>query len=134
MDSIFSISQSALSAQGARMTDIASNLANIDSIQVPGNPAYRALEPVFETMTGTGDTPEGVRLAGTVESNAPLRKVYDPGNPYADPSGYITKSNVSETQQMIDMISASNQISASEAVMQNHLNTEQNMISAMPSE
>ena len=49
----------------------------------------------------------GVRVAGIVQSQAPLRSRYAPGNPLADKNGYIHLPNVSVIEQMADMISAS---------------------------
>jgi flagellar basal-body rod protein FlgC len=48
MTDIFSIVGSALDAQNARMSVIASNLANADSVTPPGGTPYRAHEVVFQ--------------------------------------------------------------------------------------
>src|SRR5271156_3510307 len=128
---IFSIVGSALEAQNTRMGAIASNLANVDSITPPGGTPYRAHEVVFEAApvagdTGSGDTDSsdatspdlGVSVVGTVQSNATLKTQYDPSSPYANAQGYVTGSNVSQADEMVDLIDSSNSYSASVAVLQ----------------
>ena len=123
---IFSIVGSALDAQNARMGAIASNLANVDSIAPPGGEPYRAHEVVFEAAPvaagetdGFGDGPSetaapdlGVSVAGTVQSNAAPVQTYDPGSPDADAKGYVTGSNVSQVNEMVNLIDSSNSYSA----------------------
>jgi flagellar basal-body rod protein FlgC len=48
----------------------------------------------------------GVRVAGVVESAAPLRTSYEPGNKLADANGYVTMPNVNPVEEMVNMISA----------------------------
>jgi flagellar basal-body rod protein FlgC len=137
---IFSIVGSALDAQNARMGAIASNLANADSITPPGGTPYRAHEVVFEAAPvdaapgqtgGTDATPDlGVAVAGTVVSNAPPSKSYDPGSPYADAQGYVTGTNVSQVGQMVDLIDSSNSYAASVAVLQQASRIDQQMLSS----
>jgi flagellar basal-body rod protein FlgC len=49
----------------------------------------------------------GVRMAGVVESPAPLTQEYAPHHPMADAQGYIYRPNVSPVEEMANMISAS---------------------------
>jgi flagellar basal-body rod protein FlgC len=153
MADIFSIVGSALAAQNMRMSVIASNLANADSVTPPGGTSYRAHEVVFQgaplddsgdeeaddgeiatdgTDAGSAsDTSDlGVRIAGTVLSNAAPAQNYDPGNPYADANGYVTGSNVSQVGQMVDLIDASNSYAASVAVLQQAGRVDQQMLSS----
>ena len=151
MADIFSIVGSALTAQNARLSVIASNLANADSLALPGQSPYRAHEVVFqaapvgssdETLATSGNiasdggngsaaAPDlGVQVAGTVLSNAPPVQNYDPTSPYADSSGYVTGSNVSQVGQMVDLINASSSYAASVAVLQQSTRLDQQMISS----
>ena len=50
----------------------------------------------------------GVRIAEVVESEREFSKVYDPTNPLADETGYVTYSNVDTTEEMVDLMAASN--------------------------
>jgi len=137
---IFSIVGSALSAQNARMGAIASNLANVDSITPPGGIPYRAHEVVFTAEPDNvadgavgdsdNDAGAGVAMSGTVLSNAPLKREYEPGSPYADSSGYITGSNVSQVGQMVDLIDSSNNYAADIAVLQQSSRIDQQMLSS----
>jgi len=108
---IFDISGSALTAQAVRLNVIASNLANVDSVSSSLNKTYRARQPVFETVyhdvMQQEATNVGVRVAGIVESNAPLRKEYRPAHPAANDEGYIFLPNVNAMEEMANMISAS---------------------------
>jgi flagellar basal-body rod protein FlgC len=153
MADIFSIVASALDAQNTRMSVIASNLANVDSVTPPGGTSYRAHEVVFQPAplddsdnedaddgeiatdgTETGEEPApsalGVSVAGTVLSNAAPAQTYDPGNPYADANGYVTGSNVSQVGQMVDLIDSSNSYAASVAVLQQAGRVDQQMLSS----
>jgi flagellar basal-body rod protein FlgC len=144
MPEIFSIVGSALNAQDARMGVIAANLANVDSITPAGGTPYRAHEVVFEAgqvadgETGqlaangaadSGDT--GVTVAGTVLSNAPPKQTYDPSSPFANAKGYVTGSNVSQADQMVDLIDSSSSYSASVAVLQQATRVDQQLISSL---
>lgn len=135
---IFSIAGSALNAQDMRMAAIAANLANVDSVTKPGEQPYRAHELVFQAAqpadgddTDDGNAPApGVQVVDTVQSNAQPARSYDPGNPYADASGYVTGSNVSQVDEMVNMIDSSNAYSASVAMMQQASRLDQQMISS----
>ena len=49
----------------------------------------------------------GVEVKGIVESQAPLQREYNPAHPMADKDGFIYRSNVSQVEEMADMMSAS---------------------------
>jgi flagellar basal-body rod protein FlgC len=109
---IFDISGSAVSAQSQRLNVVASNLANADTVAGPDGTAYKARQVVFQTtlMGAAGidrDTSAGVTVSTVSESQAPGRRVHDPKHPSADAEGYVTYSNVSAVDEMVNMISAS---------------------------
>ncbi|MCF6324243.1 MAG: flagellar basal body rod protein FlgC [Gammaproteobacteria bacterium] len=106
--SVFNISSSAMNAQSVRLNATASNLANSESVSSSEADAYRARQPVFETVINhlTGEV-SGVNVTGVVKSEAPIMKQYSPGNPMADKEGYIYRSNVNAMEEMANMISAS---------------------------
>ena len=54
-----------------------------------------------------GGATAGVRVDGIVESQAALRKEYNPDHPMADEDGYIHMPNVNVIEEMANMISAS---------------------------
>ena len=142
-EGIFSIVGSALNAQDIRMGAISSNLANASSVAAPGQQPYRAHELVFQAQPmvdseydgdgpgGASDaTALGVQVVATVQSNAPPTRKYDPGNPYADSTGYVTSSNVSPVDEMVNMIDSSNSYSACVAMLQQASRIDQQMISS----
>ena len=114
---VFDIAGSGMSAQSLRLNVTASNIANADSASSSINQTYRAREPVFAAVlnsqtgggfdTGTNGQTAGVRVLGVVQSNAPLRKEYQPNNPLADKQGYVHLPNVNLVEEMANMISAS---------------------------
>ena len=108
---IFDIAGSAMSAQSARLSTTASNLANANTVASSAATAYRSRQPVFQTVMSTSEgidpSSAGVRVAGIVESTAEPAKVQEPGNPLADENGYIYMSNVNPVDELVNMISAS---------------------------
>ena len=109
---VFDIAGSAMSAQTTRMNVTASNMANADSLSSSSGETYRARHPVFATvlqrrMGGSTSPASGVRVAGIVESDAPLRREYRPDHPLSDEEGYVFAPNVNTVEEMANMISAS---------------------------
>jgi flagellar basal-body rod protein FlgC len=113
MSRIFDIAGSAVSAQSQRLNVVASNLANADTVAGPDGKPYKARQVVFQTelMGAAGalgsQASAGVRVTNVVESDTPGRRVHDPKHPAADDQGYVTFSNVSSVEEMVNMISAS---------------------------
>ncbi len=110
---IFDVAGSAVSAQSQRLNVVASNLANVDTVAGPGGQAYKARQVVFQTefMNAGGrlgtDSAAGVRVSTVREDDSPGRRVHDPKHPAADAEGYVTYSNVSAVEEMVNMMSAS---------------------------
>ena len=106
---IFTIAGSSLHAQAVRLNTTASNLANADSASSSTGTTYRARHPVFAPLLGDDgdDAAAGVEVLGIVESQAPLRREYQPGHPLANQEGYVFMPNVDPIEEMADMISAS---------------------------
>lgn len=116
------VSATGLAAQRLRMDVIANNLANADSTtgvgqayrrkvvvmqEAAGGPQFRLPDPTGGSMAGgAGRDLHGVDVTQVAEDTSSLRKVYDPGNPLADASGYVTKPNVNPVTEMVDMVAA----------------------------
>ena len=107
MFKIFDVSGSAASAQTQRLNVVASNLANADTVAGPDGKAYKARQVVFQTLMMGEATSAGVQVSDVIESGDPGRRVLDPKHPQADGDGYVTYSNVSPIEEMVNMISAS---------------------------
>jgi flagellar basal-body rod protein FlgC len=104
---VFSISGSAVSAQSKRLNVVASNMANADSVAGPDGQAYKARQVSFEAQALPGTGVAGVRVSGITEDQSPGRRIHEPNHPMADAEGYVTHSNVSVVDEMVNMISAS---------------------------
>ncbi len=109
---IFDVSGTALHAQTLRLNTTASNMANANTASSSIDKTYRARHPVFAPMLQDFQEQEegvgvGVKVLGIVESNAPIKREYNPNHPLADGEGYISLPNVNIAEEMADMISAS---------------------------
>ncbi|MBB5607314.1 MULTISPECIES: flagellar basal body rod protein FlgC [unclassified Janthinobacterium] len=105
---ISKIAGSAMAAQTVRLNTVASNLANADSVAGSEGETYRARKPVFTTvMDGSGNAGGQVQVMDVVESDEPLRRVYEPGHPMANADGMVFYPNVNQVAEMTDMMSAS---------------------------
>jgi flagellar basal-body rod protein FlgC len=72
---------------------------------------------VFAATPMAGTAAQGVRVTQVVESAAPMRMVYDPKSPAANPDGYVTMPNVNVVEEMTNMISASRAYQTNAEVM-----------------
>ena len=133
----FNISAAGLSAQRKKMNSIASNLANAETTKTSeGKPYQRKVVTfkakaahVFSTvlqqngmkmtttqpghlsgedlaMTQDEVVPAGIDAVET-DDPAPAQMVYDPGNPDANPQGYVATPNVNVVTEMVNMITTS---------------------------
>ena len=114
---IFDVAGSAMQAQSVRLSTVASNLANAESIAGPDGKPYRAKQVVFEAAPVAGTAAQGVRVKQVVEDASPGRLVYDPRSPAANEQGYVTMPNVSAVDEMVNMISASRSYQTNVEVM-----------------
>ena len=126
LDKVFEISGSAISAQSQRLNVVASNLANAESVAGPDGKAYRARQVISQTLPvgeqngmqgAQGAATAGVQVAGIVEDQSPMRKVYNPEHPMAAEDGYVEMPNVNVVEEMVNMISASRSYQTNVEVM-----------------
>ncbi|GAB3094027.1 flagellar basal body rod protein FlgC [Lysobacter terrae] len=105
---IFDVAGSAMNAQSVRLSTVASNLANADSVSGDPNTVFRAKQPVFSAEPVAGNPAlAGVQVTQVTESAAAPLKRYEPGHPLADAQGYVYAPDVDPVAQMVDLISAS---------------------------
>lgn len=114
---VFNVASSALTAQSLRLNAVASNLANADSVAGPDGQPYRAKQVVFEATPVSGTAAQGVKVRQVIEDPSPGRTIYDPKNPAANKDGYVTMSNVSAVDEMVNMLSASRSYQTNAEVM-----------------
>ena len=129
LDSMY-IGSNALKAHGNRLDIHAKNIANIDT------PNYVRKIPVLNTIKGdsfgailnnmqdgtfglgiNGGLQGGVSYGGIVEDPTPGERIYKPGHPDADGSGYIRSSNVNAMVDIADAMMAQRAYEANLAVM-----------------
>lgn len=120
VEATIGIANSALTAQSQRITLIAQNLANADSINSPDGGPYQRRMAIFEPQQlGEGDAAgTGVRVAQVVKDNAPAHEVFDPSNPFADENGVVKTPNVNPVYEMVDMMQATRSYQANLSVIQ----------------
>ncbi|MBV9840468.1 MAG: flagellar basal body rod protein FlgC [Sphingomonadaceae bacterium] len=115
--SVFDIAGRAMSAQLVRLNTTASNLANAGSVSSSADTAYRALKPVFQTVS---DQPgvATVDVSSVVNSDAQPTKRHDPSNPLADKDGNVWEAGVDSSAELVEMIEASRQYQNNVQVME----------------
>ncbi len=106
---------SALTAERFRADVALQNMANANTVAPPDETPYRRRQVIFQERPLSFDdeltkaiNSGGVRVANVVDSNRDFKVAYDPTHPYADEDGYIHYSNVDTTEEMIDLMAASN--------------------------
>ena len=105
---IFDVAGSALQAQSVRMSTIASNLSNADSLAGSPEAVYKPLEPIFQAVTSRQDPRlTGVQVKEITQSEAPPLQRYEPDHPLADAQGYVYSPNIDPVAQMVNLISTS---------------------------
>ncbi len=115
--SIFEISGRAMAAQLVRLNTTASNLANAGSVAGSEAAAFRALKPVFRTVTAAnGEATVAVDRIAT--STASPTKRHDPAHPLADRNGDVWEAAVDSAAEMVEMIETSRQYQNNVQVLQ----------------
>lgn len=135
--SIFSslrISASGLAAQRLRMDLISNNVANAETTRTAEGGAFRRQQvlfsprvngrvPFFSLLRGDaarGTVPglevEGIQPVAIFDDAAPMRMVFDPSHPDANPDGYVEYPNVNVVTEMTDMLSATRSYEANVTV------------------
>jgi flagellar basal-body rod protein FlgC len=110
IQAILNVASSALTAQSLRISLIAQNLANADSVASPGGGPYQRRMPVFAAIPLQGEDGVeglGVKVAGVLRDQAPPKMTYDPSNPLADASGNVKEPSINPVLEMVDMLQAS---------------------------
>lgn len=117
---IFDVAGSAMNAQSVRLSTIASNLANADSVSGDPDAVFRAKQPVFSAQPVASDPAlTGVQVETVQDSQAAPVRRYEPGHPLADAQGYVYAPDIDPVAQMVDLISASRSYQANVEVFNN---------------
>ncbi len=116
--SIFDISGRAMAAQLVRLNTTASNLANANSVSTTKDGAFRALKPVFRTVSGGAEGLATVQVSQVVSSQTDPTKRHDPGNPLADKNGDVWDAGVDQAAEMVEMMETARQYQNNVQVLQ----------------
>ena len=108
------ISASGLAAERLRMEVIANNIANAYTTRTAKGGPYRRQQVIFETAQDMatnaafeGAGLSGVQVVGVAPDLSELPRLYQPGHPDADASGFVSMPNVKPANEMVDLITAS---------------------------
>jgi len=123
MDPLFqsmAVSASGLTAERFRMSVIANNLANVDTMSTPGGGPFQRQEAIVAERGGDGtalpiaaaeatfggSVGAGVEVVGVTTDQTAGPQRYDPGNPMANADGYVLEPNTSSITEMVDLMGA----------------------------
>ncbi len=113
---------SALTAERYRTDIIMQNISNQGTVAKTEEDVYQRQQVIFEERPLTfkdelDKASGGVRVAEVVENDREPKRVYDPTHPYADEDGYVLYPNVDSTEEMVDLLAASNAYDANLTVL-----------------
>jgi flagellar basal-body rod protein FlgC len=111
------IAVSGMRAQGQNMEVISSNIANARTADAGQGQPYRRLETILRAQN---EGVSGVVVDQIVPDRNAMQRVYEPGNPRADASGYITMPNVHVPVEMMNLTVASRSYQANAAVLKRY--------------
>lgn len=98
---------SGLRAELARSEVVAANLANANDTGTVDDPPYARRMVTFQEVladAGGGPVAMGVQLEEVFEdTDTPPRRIFDPGHPQADASGWVLGSNVDMFKELVDL-------------------------------
>lgn len=100
---VFDIAGRAMSAQLVRLNATASNMANAGSVTGSEASAYRAIKPVFRSVTQQPGV-STVKVEQVVSSDAKPVRRHDPNHPLADKNGDVWEAAVDSSAELVEMI------------------------------
>ncbi len=115
------VSTSALIAERQRMNTISENLANLNTTRdADGKPS--AFQRRFVTFAaqesdGSPSAPVGVTYHVSIDTASPPRRVYQPGHPDADKSGYVNYPSIDMMTEFVNAVEASRAYQANVAAI-----------------
>lgn len=90
------LSASGMKAQAMRLRHVSENIANADT------PGYHRKMTTFELLVADGEQTGGVSVGPMQFDKSELSRIYEPGNPLADDTGYYDGSNVDLVVEIAD--------------------------------
>ena len=109
------------------MDAVSDNIANINTVNGPGEGAFQERMIVAEAADyGSGQG--GVRVAGTVLGSAEGRMVYEPDSELADANGYVRYPDIDLGDQMTQLLMAQRGYQANLATIERATNAYQSAL------
>lgn len=99
------VSASGMQVHQTWLNAISDNVANINTVNEFGQPAFQARYVVARALED-GGTGAGAEVAGVQLGSADGRLVYDPTDPQANAQGYVRMPDIDLGEQMSDLILA----------------------------
>jgi flagellar basal-body rod protein FlgC len=115
--SVYDIAGRAMSAQLVRLNTTASNLANAGTVSGTKEGAFRAIKPVFQSVTEAPGVAT-VRVDRVVTSNTEPTKRHSPDHPLADANGDVWEAGVDSATELVEMIESARQYQNNVQVLQ----------------
>lgn len=116
MSDAMRISRSGMDVEWQRLQIIAQNLANLNTSRTADGTPFRPLRLVSGPDASFAETvatraaaraPSGVRAYNVEEAPTGVRRVYDPGDPQADPDGFVGLPAIDHAGEMTLLIRTS---------------------------
>jgi len=104
LDKSVTVAFAGMSAQSQRLKVIAENIANSDSTaKTPDQDPYKRKIISFAAELDKKLGVDMVKVRGVSQVQGGFGRLYEPGNPAADVSGYVKTPNVNTITEMMDM-------------------------------
>ena len=104
LDKSFAVAFAGMSAQTERLKVIAENLANADSTaQTPDADPYKRKIVTFADQLDRTLGVDMVKVSGIQTVDGGFGRMYEPGHPAADATGYVKTPNVNSVTELMDM-------------------------------
>ena len=108
MYGLLDVSTSGLIASRTRLTVATANIVNQDTLAGPAGEyaPYRRRHAILGVGDPATGSPLGVHVAEIEESNAELRKKYEPWSQFADADGYVGYPDIDPATETINAMEA----------------------------
>jgi len=104
LDKSVTVAFAGMSAQSQRLKVIAENIANADSTaKTPDQDPYKRKIISFADELDKKLGVDMVKVRGVSQVQGGFGRIYEPGNPASDASGYVKTPNVNTITEMMDM-------------------------------
>jgi flagellar basal-body rod protein FlgC len=104
LDKSVTVAFAGMSAQSQRLKVIAENIANADSTgKTPDQDPYKRKVISFADELDKKLGVDMVKVTGVSQVQGGFGRIYEPGSPAADASGYVKTPNVNTITEMMDM-------------------------------